>query len=111
MNAFTRIGQWVEKHFPEKITAEAVYADISILKTNQSRLFTEYELMLKRIHTLELALEDMKKIKEDAKKLQSELETLKTQSSIKMRVAGSVPDTMTPFASRLPPVQPNGGAK
>lgn len=98
------------------MTAEEVLIEFAGFKASLINARKDFELkadavvfktqMADEIHSLELLFEDFKKLKE-------EMVTLKTQSSIKMRVAGSVPDNMTPFASRLPPVQPasNGGNK
>lgn len=47
-------------------------------------------------------------VRSELKKLKDDMESFKTVYAVKMRVAGSVPDTMTPFAQRLPPVQPGG---
>jgi hypothetical protein len=85
----TRFGIWIEKHWPEKMTAEEVRHNIEIK-------FDDYNAILS---ALTLRIE----------KLEKYLEIFKTQSVVKSRIVGESPSTMTPFASRLKPVQPATG--
>lgn len=111
LNIFTRIGSWVEKHFPEKVTAEEVWSQIAALngKVGQVDLmqhaFADYQ-ELTNTFMLE-TIGNAKKISDSFEKLESELATIKSQVGFKSRIAGTPqPTPMTPFATRLPPVQP-----
>ncbi len=88
MNIITRIGLWLDHRFPEKMTIEEVeaYFDEKVKNFNSSLAFLD-----KRVYDLETSII----------KLNSEIETLKTQSTVKMRVSNSTPSTMTPFASKF----------
>lgn len=46
---------------------------------------------------------ELRRLEESVSKLTSEVQALKTQTSVKSKVVGSTTDTMTPFASRLNP--------
>lgn len=92
MNIVTRFGNWIEKHWPEKMTASDVSNMFGVR-------FTAIESALKECATT------FGKIEERVLKLESELSTFKTQSIVKSRIAGDAPTRMTAFASRAP----NGG--
>ncbi len=94
MNIFTRIGNWVESHFPEKMTPDQV---ATLVKAQNEHIFT-------RINSLERLHEDIKKIHE-------EINTLKTQSIMKSRVSNSNPSAMTPFASKFQPIGGNASPR
>ena len=103
MNIFLKLGNYIDKHWPEKISAEEVHSEIQAIKQEASLCTREIKVLLERVHSLEKLQEDFKKIKE-------EIAIMKTQSNVKTRLSGSVPDNMTPFAQRLQPVRPaNGG--
>lgn len=93
MNIFTKIGSWLEKHFPEKITTEEVNKRIDNIVEGLQYARSQIDNVLhvdKRVYDLESELI----------KLKEEMNTLKTNSLIRTKVTHSVPDTMTPFASR-----------
>lgn len=93
LNIFTRVGIFIEKHWPEKMTTAEVAELVKV----------ENVIICNRLSALEKLHEDIKKLKED-------LNAFKTQSIVKTRIVGTVSDNMTPFASRLKPVMPaNGG--
>jgi hypothetical protein len=102
LNIFLKIGKYLDKRFPEKITAEEVHNEIQAIKQESALSVREIKVLLERVHSLEKMFEDFKKIKE-------EVSLMKTQSNMKSRLAGNVPDNMTAFAQRLSPVQPAGG--
>jgi len=107
INIILRVGQWIEKRFPEKISAESVRADLEAITSSINELTGRIEVIEQQsdIPVLQDHLERIKKLEEQIK-------TMQTQATFKSRIVGSVPDTMTPFATRLPPVMPtNGGAK
>ncbi len=89
INIFTRIGIYIEKHWPEKMTSEEVKA---YFNKNVSALIQSLAFLDKRVYDLEARII----------KLNSEIETLKTQTTVKSRIAGSTPSAMTPFASKFP---------
>lgn len=88
MNIVSRFGLWIEKHFPEKMTAE----DVSSL------IKEEHGIMRYRLDSLQ----------DDFKKLKEEVSLMKTQSVVKSRISGST-ERINPFAQRLQPVQPTPG--
>lgn len=69
--------------------------------------FSQYDRDLKEIHAAIKSLENA------LVKLEAEMNLLRTQNIAKSKVVGGGPSTMTPFATRLAPVQPaaNGGNK
>ncbi len=95
MNVFTRIGVWVDKHFPERMTTEEVNKKFLQLIPAMRDEYSRIELMT-HDHNVRL------------KKLEDEIRALKNQSQIRSRI---VPDTMTPFASRPTPMPTVGGTK
>ena len=114
MNIFTRIGSWVEKHFPEKITAEEVLNRFAGFRVSLEAIKEDYASksdQIKLATILNTFMLETKKIYDSLEKLESELTTIKSQVGFGNRIAGSK-SSMTPFAQRLPPVQPansNGG--
>lgn len=89
INIVSKFGAWIERHWPEQMTTEDVkkYYD-SLFNSMAKNLDTHLEL-----------IQTLTKITD---KLQSEIETLKTQTTVKSRIAGSTPSTMTPFATKFP---------
>ena len=103
LNVFTRIGLWVEKHFPEKmITTEvmAIFSNLGSEVSIVSAMVKDFAITIPHL------VDQVSNLESQVKKLTEQIETLRTNVTIKTRVAGSAPDTMTPFATRLPPVQP-----
>lgn len=107
MNVFTRIGNYIEKHWPEKMTPSDVHNLVGIR-------FSEVESRISAIEITITSLDDK------ISKLTDLVKTLLTQATIKSRIIGDNPSNMTPFASRLQPVHPamqagsqnmQGGAK
>lgn len=103
MNIFLRVGQWLEARFPEKISAEEVNTQFIGFKVALDHLRVKDERndgLAEIVYALDPHL----------KKIEAELETIKTNMTVKTRIAGSSP-TITPFAQhRLPPVQPANSA-
>lgn len=87
MNIITRIGLWLDHRFPEKMTTEEVKIIFETGIKNQN--------------------ESISALHDRFNKLESEVETLKTQSTVKMRVSNSTPSNMTPFASKYQSVGGN----
>ncbi len=82
INIFTRIGIYIEKHWPEKMTAEEVRTIFQRGIQNQN--------------------ESIAALYERLNKLEDAVKTLQTQTTVKSRIAGSTPSAMTPFASKFP---------
>lgn len=101
MNLVLRIGQWLEKRFPEKLSAESVLSDLRTITSNFNGILDRLEILESQsdMPVLQDHLERIKKLEEQVK-------TIQTQGIFKSRVIGSIPDTMTPFATRLSSVQP-----
>lgn len=108
MNVFTRIGNWVEKHFPEKMTNE----DVANLVNIRFKCHLDaFEVVDKQIKQLSLdSMAGWKQHEDRLSKIEADLNIFKTQATVKSRIVGTTPDTMTPFASRLKPVQPANGS-
>lgn len=96
LNIFTRLGNYVEKHWPEKMTPMDVSNMLGI-----------------RFTSLESQVQDLilivKKLEERIDKIENDLNIFKTQTIVKTRIIGESPSNMTPFASRFKPVQPATG--
>lgn len=92
MNIVTRLGNWIEKHFPEKMTAE------------EARLY-----FLDRLkpydEALALLVQRLEKLEKEVFMIRGELETVKTQLTMKTKVTTPIIAPMSPFASR----RVNGG--
>lgn len=93
MNIFLKVGQWLEARFPEKLTPTQVSEMVD----------RKFQLTKEICESFSI---DIKFLRDDVKKLQSDIETLKTNMTMKTRIAGSSPASLTPFAQRLQPVQP-----
>lgn len=89
MNIFTRIGSWIEHHFPEKMTVEEVNIRIDTISKFNLGFMDGVE------HRFKLLFDDHEKLKE-------EVNTLKTNSIVRTKVVSSAPNNMTPFATRMP---------
>lgn len=83
----------MERHFPEKMT----YEDMNAVFKEKFEVSTVL---------LGLFKEKLERLESKISTVESELSTIKNQISFKNRIAGTPPASMTPFATRLPPVQP-----
>lgn len=94
LNIFTRIGNWVERHFPEKMTASDV-----------QKIFKSHEITLEShqrdIESHQNAFLKLCALETDVEKFRNELNMLKNLVAIKSRI---VTPQISAFASR-----PNGG--
>ncbi len=106
MNIFLRVGQWVDKHFPEKITTTEVMEKFSGFSAHLINLEKELETKNDAIAFKTQCGDEFVVIRKVLEKLTADLETLKTNMAMKTRIVGSSPVTLTPFAQRLQPVQP-----
>ena len=89
LNIFLKIGAWVDKKFPDKLTETQV----------KDMIYGKFRDADERLQAIEKKTKDIENM---LSKITSEIETLKTNSVIKSRIAGSTPSTMTPFATRQP---------
>lgn len=112
LNIFTRIGTWIERHFPEKMNAADVSAQVQAFEHNLDTMQAQANHSDERISDL---IRDVAKIQIELAKMIPDLEKLNMQNLIQSRKVGTVPSAMTPFAHRLYPVKPaantNGGTR
>lgn len=117
MNIVTRFGNWIEKHWPEKMTVDEVKDLIEtqrecIRSIDASGKFNE-KLQLEHRQAFEQLVKDtadqINGINIRIGRIEQDFGILKTQVTIKSRIVGDTPNNMTPFASRPQPVQPANG--
>lgn len=94
MNVFLRLGQWVEKHFPEKITTAQVLEVIELYKEKINAHGLGLQLLNDRLSKVEYLNRELSTLKE-------QFDLLKNQVTIRTRITPPMtPSAMTPFASR-----------
>lgn len=97
MNIFTRIGTWVERHFPEKIIAADVEKEFSLYKACLKELSLETNSHTTQIQSIQNDLVKLNLLHIEVEKLRNELNMLKNLTAIKSRV---VTPQISAFASR-----------
>lgn len=103
LNLVTKVGLWIEKHFPEKITADDVMARLKKFDAEMDALHQGIEAFEMRISNIPTIASDVEKLKADVQKLQAAL-------VIKSKIP-SYGGNMNPSNFSLPPVIPASASK
>lgn len=105
MNIILRLGQWMDKKWPDKMTTSEVDSRFNAIQKEFDGLNLKFDKNNKEIYVLEADAQNhlgrISKLEYTFAILEQEMKTIRTNMTVKTRISSSNP-TISPFATRQP---------